>query len=139
MSECQEQLASAGQLRGRLSGKLARGLWAAGGFFFVGLGLIGIALPVLPTTPFLILAAGCFARSSPRMEAWILGHPKFGPLVRDWQARGAIPRRAKQLAIVSMAASFAILWGLLQAPAMVLGIVGATLALTSLWIWSRPE
>lgn len=136
MSEYQEQLADSGQpLRGRLS----RGLWAAAGFLFVGLGFVGIVLPVLPTTPFLILAAACFARSSPRMEAWILGHPRFGPLVRDWQARGAIPRRAKQIALISMAGSLALLWLLVKPPLAALAAASAVIALSGLWIATRPE
>ena len=81
-----------------------RGLWLAGGGLFLGLGLLGVVLPVLPTTPFLLLAAGCFARSSPRLHGWLVGHPIFGPPIRNWEANGAISRKAKRLAVGSMAA-----------------------------------
>ncbi|ODA68616.1 Inner membrane protein YbaN [Methyloligella halotolerans] len=77
------------------------------GLIFVGIGAIGIVLPVLPTTPFLILAAACFTRSSPRLERWLLDHAHFGPLLRDWRERGAIPRRAKMLAVLGMSTGFA--------------------------------
>jgi len=72
-----------------------RGFYLVLGLTFVGLGVVGAFLPVLPTTPFMILAAACFARSSTRLENWLLGHSRFGPLLRDWRARGAIPRPAK--------------------------------------------
>lgn len=75
------------------------------GLALVALGFVGIFLPVLPTTPFLILAAACFARSSERLETWLLEHPRFGPMLRDWRARGAIPWRAKLAALVAPASA----------------------------------
>lgn len=81
-----------------------RGLWLMAGGLFLGLGLLGVVLPVLPTTPFLLLAAGCFARSSPRLHGWLLGHQVFGPPIRNWEENGAISRPAKRLAVGSMAA-----------------------------------
>jgi uncharacterized protein len=81
-----------------------RGIWLAGGGLFLGLGLLGVVLPVLPTTPFLLLAAACFARSSPRLHRWLLHHPVFGPPIRNWEENGAISRPAKRLAVGSMAA-----------------------------------
>ena len=65
--------------------RLMRGVYLALGIGFVALGFIGAFLPVLPTTPFLVLAAACFARSSPRLENWLLQHPQFGPLLRNWR------------------------------------------------------
>ena len=79
-------------------------LWLALGWLSVGLGIAGAVLPILPTTPFMLLAAWCFARSSPRFHAWIVNHPTFGPPVRNWQGHGAISRRAKVLAAGSMLA-----------------------------------
>ena len=69
------------------------------GFLAVGLGTVGIVVPGLPTTGFFVLAAACFAKSSPRFERWVLGLPKIGPLVRDHRAGLGMPRRAKVLAV----------------------------------------
>jgi uncharacterized protein len=75
------------------------------GWLAVALGTVGIVVPGLPTTGFFVLAAACFARSSPRFEAWVLGLPKVGPLVRDHRAGLGMPRRAKVLAIAVMQAA----------------------------------
>ena len=72
------------------------------GFTAVGLGTIGIVVPGLPTTGFFVLAAWCFARSSPRFERWVLGLPKIGPMVRDHRDGLGMPRKAKALAIGMM-------------------------------------
>ena len=82
----------------------ARGLLLATGFVFVGLAAVGAVLPVLPTTPFLLVAAACFARSSPRFYRWLLENRVFGPLIRHWRDTRSIPRRAKLAAIVLIAA-----------------------------------
>ncbi|MBL9072539.1 YbaN family protein [Tabrizicola sp.] len=112
-----------------------RALWLATGGLFLGLGLLGVVLPVLPTTPFLLLAAGCFAKSSPRLHGWLVGHPVFGPPIRNWEENGAISRPAKRLAVGSMAAVFALSvwlglsWKVLLAQGVLIGI-GAAFVLT---------
>ena len=78
------------------------------GGLFVVLGVAGIFLPVLPTTPFMLLAAACFARSSERFYNWLLDHPVFGTTVREWQEHRSIPRRAKWTAIVMMAVTLSV-------------------------------
>src|ERR1700741_1335936 len=78
--------------------RVVRPLWMALGLAFVGRAFVGALLPLLPTTIFLILAAGCFARSSPRLEAWLLNHARFGATLRAAGADGAISRRAQALA-----------------------------------------
>lgn len=75
------------------------------GLFFVALAVLGAALPVLPTTPFLILAASCFAKSSPRLHKKLLDNRVFGPLIRDWNDHRSIPKKGKVIAIVSMIAA----------------------------------
>ena len=64
-----------------LSTKTKNGLLVVAGFISIALGVIGIVLPLLPTTPFILLAASCFAKSSPRFHRWLLQHPSFGPLI----------------------------------------------------------
>jgi uncharacterized protein len=70
------------------------------GLFFTAVGLAGVVLPLLPTTPFLLLAAACFARSSRRCHRWLIEHPLFGPTIRQWQQERTIPRRSKFTAVV---------------------------------------
>ncbi len=79
-----------------------RWLWFGVGWVAVGLGGVGIVVPGLPTTVFFIIAASCFARSSPRFEAWVLGLPRIGPMVRDHRAGLGMPRRAKAWALGTM-------------------------------------
>ncbi|MBA6353552.1 YbaN family protein [Colwellia sp. BRX9-1] len=78
---------------------LAQRLLKLTGLFFVGLALLGVVLPILPTTPFLLVAASCFAKSSPRMNKILLRHKVFGPLICHWQTSGSIPKRAKTIAL----------------------------------------
>ena len=76
-------------------------LWIAGSIALV-LGLIGVVLPGLPTTPFILLAAACYAKASPRLHAWLLHHRWFGPILRDWERDHSLTRRSKTVAVVSM-------------------------------------
>lgn len=121
------------------SSRFARAAFLGLGFIFVGLGFIGAFLPVLPTTPFLILAAACFARSSTRFESWLLNHPHFGPLLTDWRARGAIPRRAKFAALAGMIVGFT-LFRLSGDHGLPLTLAVAGIMLTGLvYVFSRPS
>ena len=72
------------------------------GWFFVALGAIGLFLPILPTTPFLLLASWLFLRSSPVAERWLLSHKTFGPMVRNFQIHKAIPRKTKVIVLLMM-------------------------------------
>lgn len=109
------------------------------GFGALALGIIGIVVPLLPTTPFLILAAAAFARSSPRLEAWLLAHPRLGPGLRAWRARRAIPRPAKWASALGMGAGYGIFLAT-SSPPMPLALgVALAFAAISAWIWTRPE
>jgi uncharacterized membrane protein YbaN (DUF454 family) len=79
-------------------------LWILIGLLFLLLAIIGVVLPLLPTTPFVILAAACFARSSPRLHGWLLQTELFGPVLRDWENNKCVSQRVKIIAIVMMAA-----------------------------------
>lgn len=113
-------------------------LWIIGGCLSLALGVIGIVLPLLPTVPFLILAAFCFAESSPRLHAWLLHHPHFGPPIRDWRERGAISKKGKTAATVSVAAVFAVSV-FLQLALWVLAVQALTLTCVLAFIWTRPS
>ncbi len=109
------------------------------GSLFVGLAAVGVVLPVLPTTPFLLVAAACFARSSPRFYEWLLANRVFGPLIRDWREHRCIPLRAKVLAVALIAAvggSSALwviepLWGKIGLVALLSGLV--------VWLLRHPS
>lgn len=98
-----------------------RVLLIAFGWLFVGLAFLGALLPVLPTTPFLLLACGCFARSSPAANRWLLRSPLFGPLLLDWQRHRGVRPHVKWTAIVTIlaAGTASIAWGGLSGPLLV--------------------
>ena len=83
-------------------------LFAGLGTLFVLLGVLGIFLPVLPTTPLLLLAAACYGRSSRRIYHWLLQNPHFGPLIREWREHRSMPYRAKRRALLLIALSFGV-------------------------------
>ncbi len=116
---------------------LARTLWVAAGVVMCGLAIIGAVLPVMPTTVFVLAAAACFSKGSPRLERWLLDHPVFGPGLRGWRAERAIPRRGKVAAVVSMAGSALLVAS--TAPTAVAVGVGAILAAVSAYVVTRPE
>lgn len=103
----------------------------------LALGIAGVFLPLLPTTPFVLLAAFCFSRGSERVERWLVEHPRFGPMVRDWRARHAVPRRAKQLATVMMLVGSAWAWWVLPGPWRWLPALCCTAVAT--WLWRLPD
>jgi uncharacterized protein len=114
-----------------------RPVYLAAGLAFVALGLLGLVVPVMPTTIFLILAAGCFARSSPRLEAWLLNHRTLGPPIVAWRTTGAIPRRIKLIAIGSMLISMAVVC-LSPAPSWSVWLAASLLTAAAAFVASRP-
>jgi uncharacterized protein len=104
----------------------------------VALGVIGIFVPGLPTTVFILLAGWAGAHSSPRFSAWLESHATFGPMIRDWRDRGAVSRKAKISATVVMAISSAILF-LTASRAWVAEAITVVMAVVLMWLWRRPE
>lgn len=117
---------------------MKRAFWVTCGCMCVALGTLGILLPLLPTVPFMLLAAFCFARSSPRLHDWLLNHKTFGSSIRDWNDRGAISRRGKGAATLSIAFVF-LLTVLLGAGWVVVAVQAIILTLVLSFIWTRPE
>jgi uncharacterized protein len=114
-----------------------RALWLVAGWLALLLGIVGIFLPLLPTTPFVLLAAFCFSRGSERWEHWLLHHPRYGPMVRNWRDHRAVPLRAKQLATGMMALSSALSWWMM--PPTLCWIPAACCAVVATWLWSLPS
>ncbi len=105
---------------------------------FLLLGVVGAFLPVLPTTPFILLAAWAAARSSPRLLAWLENHTAFGPMIIDWRRGGVVRRRAKWLAtaMMSLAALFLLLG---PHPRWAAAVAIACMLAVGIWLWRRPE
>ncbi|MCW5634324.1 MAG: YbaN family protein [Rubrivivax sp.] len=113
-------------------------LWRTLALAMLLLGLIGIFVPGLPTVPFLLVAAWAGGRGWPRLEQWLLTHPRHGPAIRRWRDHRAVPRNAKWWATATMALS-ALLIALSPAPlALKLGVPALMLAVAA-WLWRRPE
>ncbi|MFP4138592.1 MAG: YbaN family protein [Halomonas sp.] len=117
-----------------MSGPVVRLAWCGFTWGCIGLGTAGIVLPLLPTTPFLLLAAWSAPKGSPRLARWLHAHPRFGPSLAAWHAHRAVPRRAKALAPALLVASWVLLWasgmpslGLALAAALFLAVAGYVL------------
>jgi hypothetical protein len=120
------------------SSKLTRLLFALLAYISLGIGLIAIVIPGLPTTEFILLAAWAATRSSPRLSAWLENHRLFGPMLHNWRNGKIIARRAKISATVSMLLCATLMLVMLDHGwPTCLAIAG--MGLGNLWIWSRPE
>ena len=107
------------------------------GAISLAIGIIGLFVPGLPTTVFVLIAAACAARGSPRFHGWLLAHRQFGPIIRDWQDGGRVSRPAKRAAAVSMAACAVVLVLVVSRGWALVGI--AVMAIVLIWLWHRPE
>jgi len=116
---------------------IKRQLFLFAGLSSVALGTLGIFLPLLPTVPFMILAAYCFARSSPKLEARLLNHPRYGHHLLAWREKGAVSRRAKWSATWAFGVSIIIGFAAMPYPWLFLPPAIAIVGLA--WLWTRPE
>lgn len=117
--------------------RLRRVAWMVAAYVLLGIGIAAIFIPGLPTTVFVLLAAFCASRGSPRLHAWLLRHRIFGPTITAWQEEGAVPRRAKVVATATMLVCAAIL--VVYSPAWAAVVGSATMATVCIWLWLRPE
>ncbi|KQY79411.1 YbaN family protein [Pelomonas sp. Root1444] len=113
-------------------------LWRALAVLSLVLAVIGAVLPVMPTVPFLLVAAWAAGKGWPRLETWLLNHAHFGPHIRAWRERGAVPRRAKWIATVMMCGS-ALMMQFTPLPLFIRIGVPAVMAAVAIWLWRRPE
>lgn len=118
-------------------GQTLRALWMAGGIASLGLGFLGMFLPLLPTTVFLLLAAFCFARGSERLHDWLVTHPRLGPPIINWREERAISRSAKRAAMAAFAVVIAVSL-FIGVSALVLGLQVVVLVCVGVFILTRP-
>ena len=116
-----------------------RWLLMAAGTLCVVLGVIGIFLPLLPTTPLMLLAAACFARSSRRFHDWLLANRTFGPLILEWERHRSIPRRTKLTAIALMSATLAVSIVFFVEPPWLQGLLAAFGVVLAVWLYRIPS
>lgn len=109
------------------------------GLLLTGVGLAGLILPILPSTIFFILAVACFARSSPRLEAWLLSHPRFGASLRQWRDHGVIGVNAKRGAVLTIALSFVVVLATNALPTIGDLCLALILIAVSAFIVTRPS
>ncbi len=121
----------------RMTAHAARLTWLLVGIAAIALGALGVVLPLLPTTPFVLVAAFAFANSSERLHAWLVDHNIFGALIVNWRRHGAISRSAKVASVLSMAAVLVVslLFGV---PVSVLLVQAVVLGICAFFILSRP-
>jgi uncharacterized membrane protein YbaN (DUF454 family) len=113
-------------------------LWRLLALLCVVLAVAGALLPVLPSVPFLLVAAWAGGKGWPVLEQWLLAHPSHGPVIRRWRDHGAVPRRAKWLAVSMMTVSAAILL-LSPVPGVVQAVVIGIMLAVAGWLWRRPD
>lgn len=112
-------------------------LWMALGFLSLGMAYIGVVVPGIPFSIFLVFAAYCFAKSSPRMHAWIYNHKYFGPFLTNWTEKKVFPQKMKYAMVAVMSSSAALLWfstGNIKATLWSAGFM----ALVAVWAWRFP-
>jgi uncharacterized membrane protein YbaN (DUF454 family) len=115
-----------------------KGWWYIAGMCSLALGVIGAFLPILPTTPLIILAAFCFSKSSPKLQAWLEGSKTFGPIITDWRKTGAIAPKYKFMAVSMMAITF-IASAIFGASGLVLIIQVVGMSLGAAYVLTRPN
>ena len=116
---------------------MKRHLYLTGGLAALGLGIVGVVLPIMPTVPFLLLAAFCFSQSHPQWAERLYRHPHYGESLRNWRDRRAISRRAKVSAVIAMAVGVGFTWWTVGWPWVLVSI--AVLVIAGTWICTRNE
>lgn len=109
------------------------------GWLSLALGILGIFLPLLPTTPFLILAAVCFSKASPRLHQWLIQHPKLGPSIVAWQSRRVISLKAKLLATLLLVPTILFATVVGERPLWVRAVMLSVAAGVMLFIWTKKS
>jgi len=119
--------------------KYTKPFFLALGWISVALGIVGIIIPVLPTTPFLLVAIWAFSKSSPALAERIRSHKTFGPPIRDWQDRGIIPLYAKFLAVIMMSAASVYLLAWSHSPNWLVTLTCVAMLVIAVYVVNRPS
>ena len=112
--------------------------WLLGGISLL-LAIIGLVLPILPTTPFILLAAACWARASPRFHRWLKEHQYFGPMVHNWETRRAVPRRARYFAFSMMTFACVVLLYRFPERWWIAALAAIFCLAVAIWMWRLPD
>ncbi|WP_246616405.1 YbaN family protein [Thaumasiovibrio subtropicus] len=117
---------------------MSKPIWCFFGAVALILGIVGIVLPLLPTTPFILLSCACFSRGSERLHHWLISHPRFGPVIVNWQEHRSLSPVVKKRALVMIVLSFAFSIYMMPLPAVksAVGVMGVVLFI---WIYRLPE
>jgi len=110
----------------------------ASGWACMILGFIGIFLPLLPTTPFILLSAYCFSKSSPRLYRWLINQPRLGPMIQNWEQHGSISQNAKVTATALMIGLFSFSFLFLNLSLIIKGVLVCIATGVLGFIWTRP-
>jgi len=112
-------------------------IWRTAGLLSVGMAYVGVLVPGIPTTSFLLLALWCFGKSSPTLQKWILEHPTFGPYIVNWSQKRIYPTKAKWMMLICCLASYVWLIYIALSPIALIGI-GAFMLFWIIWAWRYP-
>lgn len=114
-------------------------VWVSAGHVFVALAFVGIFLPLLPTTPFLLLAAACYSRGSKRFENWLLSEPRLGPIIRDWRAYGVVTKKTKIIASLTIAVFVSFPLFIIGLPTWLRILTASVVSGVLIFLWTRPS
>ena len=117
---------------------MKRYFWIILGFMSLGMAYLGVILPGLPYSPFIVFAAYCFAKSSPRMHNWIMNHKLFGPFINNWNQKRVFPLKLKFFMLASMSVSLILMYTS-GVPARGIVYTGIFMALVAIWAWRFPS
>jgi uncharacterized membrane protein YbaN (DUF454 family) len=118
---------------------VARWLWMLLAYVSLGLAIVAVFLPGIPSTEFVLLAAWAASKGSPRLRAWMLGHRVFGPIIHNWHYGRVVTRRAKLGASLSMSVALGVMVWTLPDHRVLVAVLAVGMACGAAWMWSRPE
>lgn len=114
-------------------------IWRVIGLTALLLGVVGLFLPIMPTVPFILLAAWAGSKGWPELEQYLLSHERFGPHIRNWRESGAISRSSKSIATIMFCGSLAMIWLLFPFDQALQAALTFVMICAIIWLWTRPD